>query len=214
MTIIRADAWAIRAGRMNEVHEFARKMKPMIRRHGGASPRLMRTAIGGPGSGIAYGEIEFADLESHGRVIGNMQADEEVWRVIEQFYSSDGPVNRYEMALIEVLADLCKRTESTPGCVEIIRTFRIAPEHLEKYVALASELAGYADQHNARLRILQGLSGRFTGQTSQVVELPDMPAFGRYIDDLSSKPAISDLTSQLGEIAEQVDASLHIEVMV
>lgn len=212
MTILRLDAWPVKPGRMDEVIQYAATMKPLIEKHGGKSPRLMRIAVGGPSTGLIYGEFQVADLEEHGRVIGKLTQDDEVMQPLERFYRSDGPVESYQSGQTEVIAELGKRTESNPGCVEIIRSLSIPNERIGEYLELAGELTAFTDKHDARFRVLRGLTGDLTGQISQVVEFADMAAFGRYADDVSLQSSFQDLIGRIESVVDHLDASLHTEI--
>ncbi|MEZ4521363.1 MAG: hypothetical protein R3A46_06950 [Thermomicrobiales bacterium] len=211
MTILRIDAWQVRPGSQAEVVEFATRMKAQIERCGGKSPRLMRVIVGGPSTGLTYGEFQAATLEEHGRIIGKL-TDDDVMQQLSRFYRSDGPVIAHEAAQAEVIAELGKRTASIPGCVEIIQNFKIANDRIGDYLELAGELAAITDGYDARLRVLHGLTGSVTGQIGQVVEFADMAAFGRYAADVWPQPAFQDLVGKVRSVARHLDGSLHAEV--
>lgn len=213
MTILRVDGWQVKPGRMAEVVEYARTMKPMIEKHGGASPRLMHVTVGGPMTGLTYGEFTVPDMQAYGSVISSLSNDPEVTQHIDHFSRSDGPVSSHLAGQVEVLAELGRRTESIPGCVELIQTFKIANEAIGNYLDRAGELTAFADKYNARLRVLRGLTGNQTGQVSIVVELANMAVFGAYAAETWSKQAFQDLSGRIRSIAEHLDGSLHAEVM-
>lgn len=212
MSILRIDAWQVKPGRISEVIEYAAAMKPLIEKHGGKSPRLMRIAVGGPSTGLIYGEFQIADLEEHGRVIGKLADDDEVMQRLGHFYRSDGPVESHEAAQVEVVAELGKRTESIPGCVELIRNFKIPNEQLDEYLDLLGQALALASQHDVRVRVLRGLTGSQTGNVAHVIEFADMAAFGHYASDIWPRPEFQELARKMSSVAKHTDGSLHAEI--
>ena len=214
MPIIRADGWDVEPGRLGEVREFASQMKPLIRKHGGASPRLMRVALGGVSSGLVYGEFEAEDLEAHGRVVKGIRADESFKRLQESFGGPDGPTTSRTTLLVEVVAEPGARIESVEGAVESIQSFRVPAWRQSQFIGLAGEVAAFTDRNNARLRVLRGLTGTNTGDMSFVVEFASMAAYGRYADDIWPQPAFQDLVGRISALGEHIDGSLHAEIVV
>ncbi len=214
MTILRADGWNVKPGRIQDVRQYASEMKPLIRKHGGSSPRLMRVAIGGTSTGLVYGEFVVEDMESHGRVTAGLLADDDFKELQESFGGPDGPTTSHTTLLVEILAEVGARTESVEGCVESIQSFRVPAWHQSDFVELVGELASFTDQHDARLRVLHGLTGENTGSLSFVAEFANMGAYGRFADEIWPQPAFRDLVGRLAALGEHTDGSLHAEIVV
>lgn len=213
MSILRADGWEVKPGRADEIVAAATEIKPLLIEHGAIGARLMRISVGGTSTGLMYGEAEYEDLEALGAARASFMADESAVALVRNLNRADGPGMNSQMLLTEVIAECGQRTESIPGCVELIRVFKVGNEQTSEFLDIVGEMVSFTDRHNARLRVLRGLTGEFTGTLSTVVELADMAALGRYADDLWAEPAFLDLTKRIGSIANHVNGSVHAEVV-
>lgn len=214
MAFLRIDSWHAKPGRAQDIIDYAKVMRPLLIKHGAKNARLMQVHQGGSSSGLFYGEAEVEDDEDHARLTKSLMADQTVMEAVQKFHSSDGPASTNSVLLARVDAELGERTESVPGCVELISNFRIPLERRGEYIDRVGELAHRARKYDVRVRVLTGLTGNFTGTVGHAMEFRDAATFGRYADDLWGNEETRNFILGFQELGERTDVSLHREIVV